>query len=73
MIAEPIAGDAAKDNMNPIGRLYYNASTMVCDPTSLDQEVAEGLGARAGKAKLSEIARSGGFSRSHERQRDRLI
>ena len=43
MIVEPIAGDAAKDNMNPVGRLYYNASTMICVPTSLDQEVAEGL------------------------------
>jgi 2-polyprenyl-3-methyl-5-hydroxy-6-metoxy-1,4-benzoquinol methylase len=63
MIVEPIAGDAAKDNMNPVGRLYYNASTMICVPTSLDQEVAEGLGAQAGEAKLSEIIRSGGFSR----------
>jgi hypothetical protein len=35
--------------MNPVGRLYYNASTMVCVPTSLDQEVGEGLGAQAGE------------------------
>jgi 2-polyprenyl-3-methyl-5-hydroxy-6-metoxy-1,4-benzoquinol methylase len=63
MIVEPIAGDEAKDNLNPVGRLYYNASTMICVPTSLDQEVGEGLGAQAGEAKLSEVIRSGGFSR----------
>ena len=63
MIVEPIAGDRPKDNLNPVGRLYYNASTMICVPTSLDQEVGEGLGAQAGEAKLSEVIRSGGFSR----------
>lgn len=63
MIVEPIAGNHARDNMNPVGRLYYNASTMICVPTSLDQEVGEGLGAQAGEAKLSEVVRAGGFSR----------
>ena len=62
MIVEPIAGDRPNENMNPVGRLYYNASTMVCVPTSLDQEVAEGLGAQAGEAKLTEVIRSGGFT-----------
>ena len=62
MIVEPIAANQAKDNMNPVGRLYYNASTMICVPTSLDQEVGEGLGAQAGEEKLSEVIRSGGFS-----------
>ncbi|NWH07791.1 MAG: methyltransferase domain-containing protein [Alphaproteobacteria bacterium] len=62
MIVEPIAGDRAKDNMNPVGRLYYNASTMICVPTSLDQEVGEGLGAQAGQAKLTEVIREGGFT-----------
>jgi SAM-dependent methyltransferase len=61
MVVEPIAGDRPQDNMNPVGRLYYNASTMICVPTSLDQEVGEGLGAQAGEAKLSEVIRSGGF------------
>ncbi|WP_457584350.1 class I SAM-dependent methyltransferase [Ensifer canadensis] len=61
MIVEPIAGDRPEENMNPVGRLYYNASTMICVPTSLDQEVGEGLGAQAGEAKLSEVIRSGGF------------
>lgn len=63
MIVEPIAGDKPEQNMNPVGRLYYNASTMICVPTSLDQEVAEGLGAQAGQAKLTEIIGGGGFSR----------
>jgi len=61
MIVEPIAGDAPAENMNPVGRLYYNASTMICVPTSLDQEVGEALGAQAGEARLSEIIREGGF------------
>lgn len=61
MIVEPIAGDRPEQNMNPVGRLYYNASTMICVPTSLDQEVAEGLGAQAGEARLAQVIRDGGF------------
>jgi len=63
MIVEPVAGDRPADNLNPVGRLYYNASTMICVPTSLDQEVGAALGAQAGEAKLSEVIREGGFSR----------
>ncbi|MGH6787784.1 MAG: class I SAM-dependent methyltransferase [Novosphingobium sp.] len=61
MVVEPVAGNSPSDNLNPIGRMYYNASTMICVPTSLDQEVGEGLGAQAGEARLSEVIRSGGF------------
>ena len=62
MIVEPIAADDPADNVgNPVSRLYYNASTMICVPTSLAQEVGEGLGAQAGEAKLSEIIKEGGF------------
>lgn len=61
MIVEPIAGDRPEDNLNPVGRLYYNASTMICVPTSLDQEVGEGLGAQAGEARLAQILHDGGF------------
>ena len=61
MIVEPIAGDTPGQNMNPVGRLYYNASTMICVPTSLDQEVGEGLGAQAGEKKLREVILAGGF------------
>ncbi|WP_230206839.1 class I SAM-dependent methyltransferase [Novosphingobium sp. Gsoil 351] len=62
MIVEPIAGNNPAENMNPVGRLYYNASTMICVPTSLDQEVGAGLGAQAGEERLSEVIRGGGFA-----------
>ena len=62
MIVEPIAGDQPEQNFNPVGRLYYNASTMICVPTSLDQEVGAALGAQAGEARLTELIRSGGFT-----------
>ncbi|MFL6606550.1 MAG: class I SAM-dependent methyltransferase [Steroidobacteraceae bacterium] len=63
MLVEPLAGDKVEENMNPVSRLYYNASTMICVPTSLDQEVGEGLGAQAGQAKLTEVIRGGGFGK----------
>jgi SAM-dependent methyltransferase len=65
MIVEPVASDQPEDNMNPVSRLYYNASTMICVPTSLDQEVGEGLGAQAGEAKIADVVRAGGFSNVH--------
>jgi ubiquinone/menaquinone biosynthesis C-methylase UbiE len=62
MIVEPIAADNPADNVgNPVSRLYYNASTMICVPTSLSQEVGEALGAQAGEAKLTEVLKDGGF------------
>ncbi len=64
MIVEPIAGDSPAENIgNPVSRLFYNASTMICVPTSLAQEVGEALGAQAGQAKLSAVLRDAGFSR----------
>jgi 2-polyprenyl-3-methyl-5-hydroxy-6-metoxy-1,4-benzoquinol methylase len=62
MIVEPMAGDRMEDNMNPIGRIFYAASTLVCVPTSLAQEVGAALGAQAGEAKLREVISAGGFS-----------
>jgi SAM-dependent methyltransferase len=63
MICEPIAADRPQDNIgNPVSRLYYNASTMICVPTSLDQEVGEGLGAQAGEAKITAILNDAGFN-----------
>ena len=55
MIVEPMAGDTLADNLNPVGRLYYSASTMVCVPTSLAQEVGTALGAQAGEKRLREV------------------
>ncbi len=60
---EPVASDRVEENMNPVSRLYYNASTMICVPTSLDQEVGEGLGAQAGQAKITAVVRGGGFAK----------
>jgi 2-polyprenyl-3-methyl-5-hydroxy-6-metoxy-1,4-benzoquinol methylase len=63
MIVEPNAANDLDQNLaNPVSRLYYNASTMICVPTSLDQEVGEALGAQAGEAKLTEILRGAGFT-----------
>jgi hypothetical protein len=47
-----------EDNMSPVGRIYSNASTMICVPTSLDQEVGEGLGAQAGEARAEPCFRA---------------
>lgn len=63
MIVEPFAHDRLEDNLNPVGRLYYAASTLVCVPTSLDQEVGAALGAQAGERRLREVAEAGGFGR----------
>ena len=49
MVVEPFAHDRLADNLNPVGRLYYAASTMICTPASLAQEVGLGLGAQAGE------------------------
>jgi SAM-dependent methyltransferase len=61
MIVEPIAGDRLEQNFNPVGRLYYAASTLICVPTSLSQEVGAALGAQAGEARLRDVITSGGF------------
>ena len=61
MVVEPAAGDRLEDNLNPFGRLFYAASTMICVPTSLDQPVGAALGAQAGFGKLSAAIREGGF------------
>jgi SAM-dependent methyltransferase len=61
MIVEPFAGDRLQDNLNPIGRVFYGASTMICTPASLDQEVGLALGAQAGEARLREVVTKGGF------------
>ena len=63
MIVEPMASDTVAENMNPVSRLYYSASTMVCVPTSLAQETGAALGAQAGEKRLKEIILEGaGFS-----------
>ena len=63
LIVEPNAGDRVEDNLNPIGRIFYSASTWVCTPASRAQEVGLALGAQAGEARLREVVTSAGFSR----------
>jgi len=63
MIVEPFAGDKLEENLNPIGRAFYGASTMLCTPASLSQEVGLALGAQAGEKRLREVVTSGGFTK----------
>ena len=61
MIVEPFAHDRLEQNLNPVGRVYYSASTLVCTPASRAQEVGLALGAQAGEARLREVVMQGGF------------
>jgi SAM-dependent methyltransferase len=63
MIVEPFANDRLEDNLNPVGRVYYSASTMICTPASKAQEVGLALGAQAGEARMREVVLGGGFKR----------
>ena len=62
LLVEPFAGASLAENSTPIGRLYYAASSMICIPNSLSQEVGLGLGAQAGEARLREVFASAGFN-----------
>ena len=63
MLVEPFANDRLEENLNPIGRIYYAASTMICTPTSLSQEVGLALGAQAGEARIRNVVEQAGFTR----------
>jgi SAM-dependent methyltransferase len=63
LLVEPFAGDDLAENANPVGRLYYAASTFICTPNSLSQEVGLGLGALAGEARLRGVFTEAGFTR----------
>lgn len=63
MIVEPMAGNSTTENLNPVSRLYYCASTMVCVPTSLAQETGMALGAQAGEEVLTKVIKESGFSK----------
>lgn len=62
MIVEPFAGDRVEENLNPVGRVFYAASTMICVPASLSEH-GPALGAQAGEARLREVVSAGGFTR----------
>jgi 2-polyprenyl-3-methyl-5-hydroxy-6-metoxy-1,4-benzoquinol methylase len=63
MIVEPNAGDHVEENLNPVGRVYYAFSTLLCTPASLSQEVGLALGAQAGEARIRDVVQAGGFPR----------
>ena len=63
MIVEPFAGDLLAENINPVGRVYYGFSAMICTPGSLSQEVGLALGAQAGERRLRDVLSKGGFTR----------
>ncbi|MFW6094273.1 MAG: methyltransferase domain-containing protein [Pseudomonadota bacterium] len=62
MLVEPRAGDQLEENVGPVGRMYYSASTVLCCAHSLSEEVGTALGAQAGEARLGEVFREAGFS-----------
>jgi ubiquinone/menaquinone biosynthesis C-methylase UbiE len=63
MIVEPFANDTPEANHNPVGRIYYSASTLICTPASLAQEVGAALGAQAGQEKIRSVVTEAGFTR----------
>jgi len=63
MIVEPFANDELKDNLNPVGRVYYSFSTLLCTPCSRSQEVGLCLGAQAGESRIRDVVTKAGFSR----------
>jgi SAM-dependent methyltransferase len=62
MIVEPYANDDLKSNLNPVGRVYYGFSTLLCTPSSRSQEVGLCLGAQAGEARIRDVVTSAGFN-----------
>ncbi len=63
LIVEPYAGDAVTDNLNPIGRIYYNGSTLMCVPNAMSQAGGYALGAQAGEAAIRQLVTDAGFTR----------
>ena len=63
LLVEPYANDRLEDNLNPVGRLYYAASTVICVAHSMTEEPRTALGAQAGEARLTDVLHEAGFSR----------
>ena len=68
LIVEPFANDRLEDNLNPVGRIFYAASTFICTPASRSQEVGLCLGAQAGEARIRKVCEQGGFTRFRRAQ-----
>ncbi len=63
LIVEPFANDRLKDNLNPVGRMYYSFSTLLCTPCSRSQDVGLCLGAQAGETRIRDVVTAAGFTR----------
>ena len=63
MLVEPFANDRVEDNISPVGRLYYAASTTICCAHAISDGGQLVLGAQAGAARLAEVFRKAGFTR----------
>jgi SAM-dependent methyltransferase len=63
LMVEPLAGDSVTENLNPVGRLYYSASTLLCVPNGRSQEGGYSLGAQAGPTALRQVVTDAGFTR----------
>ena len=63
LIVEPMAGDTVADNLNPVGRVYYPFSTLLCLPNARSQPGGAALGAQAGEAAIRSVATEAGFTR----------
>jgi hypothetical protein len=63
MIVEPLAHDRLEENLNPLGRVFYSVSTLVCTPASRAQDGAACMGAQAGECNLRDVVTRGGFKR----------
>jgi len=63
LVVEPYAGDTVADNLNPVGRVYYNASTQLCLPNAMSQSGGYALGAQAGEAAIRRVVTDAGFTR----------
>lgn len=63
LIVEPAAGDSVAENLNPVGRVYYNFSTLLCVPNAMSQPGGYALGAQAGERAIHQVCTDAGFTR----------
>jgi SAM-dependent methyltransferase len=63
MVVEPRAGGSVEENLNPVGRIFYAASALICTPCSLAQPGAAALGPQAGEERLTAVLAGAGFGR----------
>jgi SAM-dependent methyltransferase len=63
LLVEPNAEDDVTGNLNPVGRLFYCASTVICVAHSMTEDPKTALGAQAGEARLAALLRAAGFTR----------